>query len=94
MSEPVKPHQVMRALEALGFERVRQSSLHAVYRHPDGRWATTLMPESELHLDYHHPDGRWTSADIHEESTLSKGLLKKILKDAGTSLKELREKMK
>ncbi|HID86236.1 MAG TPA: type II toxin-antitoxin system HicA family toxin [Anaerolineae bacterium] len=25
-------------LEAIGFQRIRQSGSHATYRHPDGRW--------------------------------------------------------
>ena len=25
-------------LEAIGFERIRQSGSHATFRHPDGRW--------------------------------------------------------
>ncbi len=35
---PVKPRQVIKVLETVGFERVRQSGSHATFRHPDGRW--------------------------------------------------------
>ena len=34
----VKARQVIRVLEAVGFQRVRQSGSHATYRHSDGRW--------------------------------------------------------
>ncbi|MDW8319307.1 MAG: type II toxin-antitoxin system HicA family toxin [Anaerolineae bacterium] len=41
MAEPlpsVTARQVVRVLEKLGFERIRQSGSHATYRHADGRW--------------------------------------------------------
>ncbi|MDW8111362.1 MAG: type II toxin-antitoxin system HicA family toxin [Candidatus Bipolaricaulota bacterium] len=31
---------MQRILEKLGFQRIRQSGSHVVYRHPDGRWTT------------------------------------------------------
>jgi predicted RNA binding protein YcfA (HicA-like mRNA interferase family) len=34
----VKARQVVKVLETLGFQRIRQSGSHATYRHPDGRW--------------------------------------------------------
>lgn len=34
----VKSHQVIKVLEAVGFERIRQSGSHATFRHSDGRW--------------------------------------------------------
>ncbi len=37
---PTKPEEVVRVLERLGFVRIRQSGSHAVFHHPDGRWAT------------------------------------------------------
>lgn len=37
---PARPREVCRILEKLGFQPVRQSGSHAVYRHPDKRWAT------------------------------------------------------
>lgn len=37
---PAKPDQVIRALEKLGFARIRQSGSHAIYHHADGRWTT------------------------------------------------------
>jgi len=40
---PAKPQEVQRVLEKLGFELIRQSGSHAVYRHPDGRWTTVPL---------------------------------------------------
>ncbi len=37
---PAKPDEVIRVLERLEFNCIRQSGSHAVYRHVDGRWAT------------------------------------------------------
>ncbi len=37
---PLKPTEMIRALEKMGFRHIRQSGSHAVYRHADGRWAT------------------------------------------------------
>lgn len=38
----LKPQQVARCLERLGFVQVRQRGSHRQYRHPDGR--TTTVP--------------------------------------------------
>jgi len=40
---PAKPQEVQRILEKLGFQHIRQSGSHAVYRHPDGRWVTVPL---------------------------------------------------
>ncbi len=37
---PAKPREVQRILNQLGFQLIRQSGSHAVYRHADGRWTT------------------------------------------------------
>jgi len=37
---PARPHEVDRVLKRLGFERIRQTGSHGIYRHPDGRWTT------------------------------------------------------
>ena len=37
---PAKPEEVIKALEKLGFKRIRQSGSHAAFYHPDGRWTT------------------------------------------------------
>jgi predicted RNA binding protein YcfA (HicA-like mRNA interferase family) len=38
----LKSPKITRALERLGFEKVRQSGSHAIYKHGDGRW--TIIP--------------------------------------------------
>ena len=40
---PTKPQTVQGVLEKLGFQLIRQSESHAVYRHPDGRWTTVPL---------------------------------------------------
>ncbi len=40
---PIKPEQLVRIVERLGFVRIRQKGSHIVYRHPDGRWITIPM---------------------------------------------------
>lgn len=37
---PVKPDELIKALQKLGFERIRQSGSHAIFYHNDGRWTT------------------------------------------------------
>lgn len=36
----LKPHEVVRLLEHLGFTEVRQKGSHKQFRHPDGRGTT------------------------------------------------------
>ena len=36
----LNPARVTKILEKLGFEKIRQSGSHAIYRHSDGRWTT------------------------------------------------------
>jgi predicted RNA binding protein YcfA (HicA-like mRNA interferase family) len=40
---PAKPQTVQRVLEKLGFQLIRQSGSHVVFRHPDGRWTTVPL---------------------------------------------------
>lgn len=40
---PVKPDELIRVLEKLGFERLRQSGSHIIFKHPEGRWTTVPM---------------------------------------------------
>lgn len=40
--KPIKPEKLIKVLEKLGFQRLRQSGSHVFMRHPDGR--TTLIP--------------------------------------------------
>jgi predicted RNA binding protein YcfA (HicA-like mRNA interferase family) len=59
---PVRPREIIRFLESLGFVGVRQQGSHKFFRHPDGRTATV-------------PD--------HRGEDLGRGILAKILRDAG-----------
>ena len=59
---PVRPREVVRFLESLGFVQVRQRGSHKFFRHADGRTATV-------------PD--------HKSEDLGRGILAKILRDAG-----------
>lgn len=38
----LKPSEVIRVLEKIGFQRIRQKGSHLFLRHPDGR--TTVVP--------------------------------------------------
>ncbi len=40
---PAHPEEVVRVLQDVGFQFVRQVGSHAVYRHTDGRWTTVPM---------------------------------------------------
>ena len=40
------------------------------------------------HFRYTHPDGRKTTIPIHKGKTISRGLLRKILRDIDLSLKD------
>jgi len=65
---PVRPGEVIRFLESLGFRQVRQRGSHKFFRHPDGRTATV-------------PD--------HKGEDLGRGILAKILRDAGAKAAEV-----
>ena len=67
---PVRPREVIRFLERLGFRPVRQRGSHKFFRHPDGRTAT--VPE-------------------HTGEDLGRGILAKILRDAGVKPAEFLE---
>lgn len=43
----VQARQVIRVLEIIGFQRIRQSGSHATYRHPDGRWTIVAIHPSK-----------------------------------------------
>lgn len=36
----LKPREIMRILEKMGFENIRQKGSHKQFRHPDGRSTT------------------------------------------------------
>ncbi len=40
---PAKPEEIVRVLEKLGFEKIRQSGSHVVFHHSDGRWTTVPL---------------------------------------------------
>lgn len=65
--KPAKSKEVIRVLKKKGFNLVRQSGSHAIFR---------------------HPDGRWTTVPIHKGKDVSKGIMYKILKDAGMTVQE------
>ncbi len=67
---PVRGREVIRFLESLGFQQVRQRGSHKFFRHPDGRTATV-------------PD--------HQGEDLGRGILAKVLRDAGAKPAELLE---
>jgi len=37
---PVKPDELIKVIEKLGFKKIRQSGSHAIFFHSDGRWTT------------------------------------------------------
>jgi len=45
-----------------------------------------LVRQSGSHAVYRHADGRWTTVPQHGSKDLGKGILRKILKDAGLSV--------
>jgi len=47
-----------------------------------------LIRQSGSHAVYRHPDGRWTTVPVHKGKDVSKGVLSKILKDAGLTVEE------
>ena len=48
----------------------------------------TCIRQSGSHMIFHHSDGRWTTLPIHKGRDLGKGVLRKIIKDAGISVDE------
>ena len=52
----LKPTQLVRILERLGFQRIRQKGSHLYLRHPDGR--TTVVP---MHKGTDLPPGLFRS---------------------------------
>lgn len=43
------------------------------------------------HFRFKHPDGRKTTVPVHKGKDISRGLLRKILKDIDTSVEELKK---
>ncbi|MDO8692334.1 MAG: type II toxin-antitoxin system HicA family toxin [Dehalococcoidia bacterium] len=52
------------------------------------RLGFVLIRQSGSHAVYRHEDGRWTTVPLHGSKDLGKGLLRKILKDAGLSVED------
>lgn len=52
------------------------------------RLGFACVRQSGSHAIYRHPDGRWTTVSLHRGRDLGKGILRKILKDAGLSTEE------
>ncbi len=52
------------------------------------RLGFTRICQSGSHAVYHHADGRWTTVPIHKGKDLGKGILRKILKDAGLTVED------
>jgi len=43
------------------------------------------------HFRFKHPDGRKTTVPVHKGKDISRGLLRKILRDIDTSVEELKK---
>ena len=67
----LKPEELIRALEKLGFSCTRKSK--------------------GSHFRYKHSDGRRTTVPIHKGKDISRGLLRKILRDVDISVDELKK---
>ena len=67
----LKPEDLIKALEKLGFSCTRKSK--------------------GSHFRYKHSDGRRTTVPIHKGKDISRGLLRKILRDVDIYLDELKK---
>ena len=67
----VKPQELIRAIEKLGFSCTRKSK--------------------GSHYRYKHLDGRITTIPVHKGKDISKGLLRRILRDVDISIEELKK---
>ena len=67
----LKPEEVIKALQKLGFFCARKSK--------------------GSHFRYKHTDGRKTTVPVHKGKDISRGLLRKILRDADISVGELKK---
>ena len=65
----VKPGELIKVLEKLGFSCTKRSK--------------------GSHFRYRHPDGRKTTVPVHKGKDISRGLLRKILRDIDISVDEL-----
>ena len=53
------------------------------------RHGFALERQSGSHAVYRHADGRWTTVPIHGKRDIGRGLLSRILKDAGLTLDDI-----
>ena len=67
----LKPEEVIKALQKLGFFFARKSK--------------------GSHFRYKHTDGRKTTVPVHKGKDISRGLLRKILRDVDISVGELKK---
>jgi predicted RNA binding protein YcfA (HicA-like mRNA interferase family) len=67
----LKPGELIKALEKIGFSRTRKSK--------------------GSHFRYKHPDGRKTTVPGHKGKDISRGLLRKILRDIDITVEELKK---
>ena len=65
----LKPEELIRALEKIGFSCTRKSK--------------------GSHFRFKRPDGSKTTVPVHKGKDISRGLLRKILRDVDISLEEL-----
>jgi len=65
----LKPEELIRALERIGFTCTRKSK--------------------GSHFRYKHPDGRRTTVPVHKGRDISRGLIRKILRDVDISVEDL-----
>jgi predicted RNA binding protein YcfA (HicA-like mRNA interferase family) len=70
--KPLPGKKVIRILEQLGFEKVRQRGSHIFFRHPDGR--TTILP---IHKG--QDIGRGLLQEIIKDTKLTKEEFLKLL---------------
>ncbi len=47
-----------------------------------------FIRQSGSHAVFRHPNGKWTTVPVHPGKYVSKGILRKIIRDAGISVEE------
>jgi len=70
---PLSPGRVIKALEELGFKKIRQKGSHCFFRHDDGR--TTVVPLHKGELI-----GRGLLRKIIRDADITKDKFLKLLK--------------
>ncbi len=49
---PLKAREVIKGLQELGFQKIRQSGSHAIFHHEDGRWTPIPIHEGKTISPY------------------------------------------